>query len=1155
MIAAEREGKYEPGVTEQEGIVDFLAQRVVDDGTGLADGDVCVGEPPRARYYLSTLAPDSATVQIDGDRSDRDANNAMGFEMEVESGTRLRVTAECSVYFRILPTYDEQMGGSSRIDSVGHAGLRPKKAGVPRVPLRSVYQRVPIGPIRVAVAAGAEMVSVGREEFDLAFAAAVKQAKNHPRAFKRIENVPVEFLTDERVFEKFLATKTDAEFPVPDWKAHLALIPRRGRDGRLRVNVLLVNDSTQPMVPALRGQQDDARDHFLFRAHLEVEPEFGRIKPIALDLGPDAYRYDGRLAAYAMSCGVEATWQDGSIVRLMSVPAPVQQTYRVEPVDDDTTRQATRYDLLAEDPLPLLDLFAADLDRYANDLDNWSGADLVPAQRAYLQIDHARARSESARFHEGIRWLRKDPRLLTAFRLANRTMVQMGEMSGKRNIAWRSFQLVAIVSELPTLAWREHAPSEFSPGLWGGESDPDPTSAATVVFFPTGGGKTESYLGMTACAMFYDRIRGKGRGITSICRFPLKVLTLNQCQRLVDFVAAGEIVRALKRSEIAAFQGWSDIPFEVGLLIGSDDTPNRLSEGETVKHLQNEAALERTRVVDRCPFCAERSVRVIKPDDRVLRLDHVCGSCNKRLPIIITDGEVYRYLPTMVVGTIDKLAAMGLSDRFGNLLGDVDGECDMHGLCRGLKCVEKNLCVKLGGRITPLEKPLVDPSPTFEIVDELHLLTEELGAFDGHYETALAELQKLLSSRLRPDGRGMRMKIIATTATIKGEDRQIDHLFGLRSVVTPSMGPNIDQTFFWRRNFTQPMRLFIGIQPSHGKTAEMTVVRLLSVLHAAIQDLVRRGTGSDVHFAGMHSDKFLRLVELYRRSLTYTTSLVDLGKLHRSIPTQVDAYLIDRGYSPITFEMLYSGSSREGIGEVRRIVEDLEKDDGLTDAVIATSSVSHGLDIDRLNLMIFNGMPKSIAEYIQASSRVGRRVEGLVFIIYNPVRERDRSHFRYHGKFHEYLDRMVAPVAINRWSRFAGRKTFPGIFMAYVLQQLNREWWVAGKAPKHLHQLEQMQQALNMPSVIGAQAAVIKRELIAFYMADRPEALELKAWIEKTVDEVLARLRMAAPAVGNTIGFGNYRSTADFLDCGYPPMISLRDVDEGISFWPARGRA
>lgn len=1162
FIDAER--RYHPDVKHQHAMVDYLAARIVDDATGVSDGDLCAGEPPRARYYLSTLAPVSPVLPLQEPTTDRDANTSLGFETEVQPATVLHIEAGCSVYFRRIPTFAEQR--SAWNPAAGGVPARGAKARgvVPRVPVLSVYERIEIAPISVDVPVGTEPMNVGDEEFAKAFAEARNRAVTHPRAFRSgFRHVPIDALSDEATYERFVATQTGA-IVDPAWAAHVAVIPRSGRDGRRRVNVLLVNDSVQPILPPTKAdaepKRDDDRDHFLFRASLRAKAVSGSIRAIGLDLGPDAYRYEGKLAAYALSCGVQSPGWDGrtdAVPELVAVPAPRELTFRIEPLQDVVVARATRYDLLAEDPLPLLREFEAHLRRYAEDPEVWSRPGLDDQQGRSLDEDHRRALAEAARFAEGVRWLNRDARLLLAFRLANSTMLQLARITGKSNSAWRSFQLVAIVSELTTLAWREHPATAFARGIWGTESG-DPTQAATVVFFPTAGGKTEAtVIGMTACAIFYDRLRGKGRGVTSICRYPLKVLTLNQCQRLVEFVVAAEHVRQEKAAEIASFEGAADVPFELGLLIGSDDTPNRLSQGEWMSTLQNAEALDRTRVVDRCPFCFERSVRLVPPTSPELRLDHRCDNCHRRLPILITDGEVYRYLPSLVVGTLDKLAMIGLSDRFSMLLGDADCECTVHGLSRGGKCVEAHYGIKDPGDIVPIA-PLVDASPTFEFLDELHLNTEELGAFDAHYETALAEIQRLLTAGTRADRRGVRAKVVATTATIKGEDRQIDHLFGLSSVVTPTMGPLLDETFYWRREFESPMRLFLGIQPNHGKTAEMTVVRLLSVLHAAIQDLKRRGRDVDPAFADVPVADFPALVELYRRTLTYTTSLVDLGKLHRSIPTQVDAYLLDHGYDRINFEMLYSGSSREGIGAVRRIVEDLEKDDGTTDAVIATSSVSHGLDIDRLNIMIFNGQPKQTAEYIQASSRVGRRVEGLVVVIYNPRRERDRSTYRLHGKYHQYLDRQVAPVAINRWSRFAGYRTFPGIFMAYVLQALNRDWWRLGKAPKHLHQLEQMQLALDNDNMTGANNDAIKRAMVVFYQADRPEALELKAWIEATVDDVVARLRMAAPAMGGVRGgrgIGDYRATSDFLEMGYKPMISLRDVDTGIAFWPNRGRS
>jgi len=604
--------------------------------------------------------------------------------------------------------------------------------------------------------------------------------------------------------------------------------------------------------------------------------------------------------------------------------------------------------------------------------------------------------------------------------------------------------------------------------------------------------------------------------------------------------------------------------FELGLLIGGDDTPNTLSRDKWVERLADAKFREQYKIIQDCPYCHRPTVELQRVDAIKLRLDHICMNkeCGKRTPVIITDMEIYRYLPSVTVGTIDKFAAVGLSSKFGALLGDVDFYCTEHGLARGGRCFELDACKKQDPTracIRKLKTPLKDASPTLEIVDELHLLNEDLGAFDGHYETVISEIQKALSAISRADKRGVRMKIIATTATIKGQDRQVEHLFGLGSVVTPSLGPSLDDSFFYERNFKDPLRYFVGVHPT-GLSAEFTVIRLLQAVHIAIQKMRRDRLAASPRFttafAGSSDADFDDVCDVYRRSLTYMTSLVDFGKLNRSIPTMVNPELVDLGYEEITFESLHADTSKEGIGKVRAIVEDIESADGVYDALIATSSVSHGVDIDRLNLMIFNGMPKSISEYIQASSRVGRRVLGLVFIVYNPVRERDRSHFRYHHKFHEYLDRMVAPVAINRWSKFAATKTFPGAFMAYVLQVLNRHFWNdADGVPNDLHALTQMQGVLRGGNPTAAQTAAIESALEAFYMCGHHEAGSLTDDIKAKVHEVVANLRMAAANIGYAQGGRrDYKGTSEFLLLEYPPMTSLRDVEEGVNFYARGGK-
>jgi hypothetical protein len=1142
--------RYWPSIEQQQAVADYFIDEFVGDATGVNDGDVCLFSPPRNKYFLGTLAP------VPDDRADptRDKreNNAMGFEMEVNGDTVLHVDAEFSVYYRIFPTYDQQIQRHP-------IGAQTKDgAKVVKFPLAIVYERYAIGPITLTIPVGQKREKYGSDLFAPLLASAAEQAQKHSRTFRRgIKDVPRDALTDPTTFEAYLRTN-GKEHVVPKWAVHIEATPRRTRDGRLRVNVLLVNDSTSPKI---NDKNDDDIDPFLFRTSFTVTATRGAIVPIRLDLGPDAYRYDGRLAAYAMNCGIETEYgeigssSENVIASIRTVAAPKHSTFRIKAKD----HEATEYAKLAVAPIPLLERFASDMEAYASDSKLWAGHKLTETQQRSLAADQEKARNEARRFREGIRWLKADAKLEHAFRLANETMIQLGKNTGKAFKSWRRFQLVAVVCELPTLAAREHPIGEFQAGLYGENSPADPAATATVIYFPTGGGKTETYLGIIACALFYDRLRGKDRGVTAICRFPLKVLTTNQCQRMANFVVAADMVRERTRG---ANDNEIKGAFELGLLIGGDDTPNTLSRDKWTQRLTDPKVANQYKVIERCPYCNKMSVEIQRVDPTHLRLHHVCVACGKRTPVMITDGEIFRYLPSITVGTIDKFAAVGLSSKFGALLGDVDYECSVHGFARGGRCFELDFCKKEDPerkRIAKIKRPLKDASPTLEVVDELHLLNEDLGAFDGHYETIISEIQKALTTMTRTDKRGVRMKIIATTATIKGEDRQIDHLFGLGSVVTPSQGPQLNDSFYYQRDGKEPLRYFVGVQPTHGMTAEFTVIRLLESVHVAIQKMRRdRVTTSPfftMPFAGINDADFDDVCDTYRRSLTYMTSLVDFGKLQRSIPTMVNPRLTDRGYEEIVFESLHADTSREGIGKVREIVEDIESPNGKNDALIATSSVSHGVDIDRLNLMIFNGMPKSIAEYIQASSRVGRRILGIIFIVYNPVRERDRSHFRYHHKFHEYLDRMVAPVAINRWSKFAAAKTFPGAFMAYVLQVVNRHYWENGGVPNDLHALANMQAVLRGNKIAAAQTTTVEAALEAFYMCTRPESANLVDEIKAKVREVLANLRMAASNIGYTRGRNSgYQGTPEFMHLEYAPMTSLRDVEEGVNFYPIGGR-
>ncbi len=1054
--------KYLPNIAEQTAMADFIASSVIADATGESDGDRCVGEPPSAKYYLATLAPGDLDLAASRTRRGRSVPSALGFELEVcRPDACLTVAASVSCYYGVLPTLAEQLS-FNRVDQEDLAHLETDAS----LRLAPVFARLTAetGPIPVAVDLAMPTQSFGREEFRAAFAKAAGAASRDPMVDRRPANdrserrVPRAQLGDEPSFARYLAGLEGTPL-VPSWSAALAMTARPVGPDRIRLSLMLENLSSDPTYQKLirhqlESRHDDARDHFLFRVKLEVRDDSEVIVPIRMDLGPDAYRYDPNLVAYATNCGVDSSrTADGRIDGIWSVAAPTVEVSRL------ITREhpSTSFSVLANDPLPHLRTFASSMRAYIDSPD-WSIENLAEALAQRKRRDREMYVKEVERFEDGLHWLEADERLLAAFVLANRTMIRLAEMSGDERQGWRSFQLVFIVSQLSALAWREHEPREFRVGLWGSPTSGDPTGAATVLWFPTAGGKTEAYLGLIACGLFYDRARGKSVGVTAWSRFPLRLLTLDQAARQVALVAAADEVRREAEDELRRLGGSPGDPFKLGFFAGERNSPNSLSRdaGKLERLTNDDDRLQETKLIDRCPYCRGQHVIIKKPDPIELRLVHECADCGRELPIYIVDSEVYRYLPAVIVGTLDKLAMVGLSDKFGSILGDVDCSCPIHGYGRGGKCHERRAKGHPRVPIEPLASPLYDPSPSLEIVDELHLVREDLGAFSGHYEGLLATLQTDLSQRGRADGRGVRMKVIATTATIRGEDRQCEHLFGLRSVVVPLPGPALGRSLYSEIDKSQTMRRFVGVLP-HRATADLALVRIITSIHSAIRRVEPECGVRPPGLARLDEESYRDVLDLYRVSITYVTSLLDLGKLRRSMDTQVNESLRKRAVRELVVREL-SGDS--DIDELRSVRDSLVAG-GPVESVVVTSMFSHGIDIDRLNVMVFNGMPKSMAEYIQASSRVGRKYLGVVFMIFNPVRERDRSHFRYHAKFHEYVDRMVEPVAINRWSRYAARKTLPGLFMGYVLQEANRDYWEAGHAPHHLHELVCMQEALR----------------------------------------------------------------------------------------------
>ena len=637
-----------------------------------------------------------------------------------------------------------------------------------------------------------------------------------------------------------------------------------------------------------------------------------------------------------------------------------------------------------------------------------------------FDVDLQRYQEEITRFEKGLTLLHGDADALLAFRLTNEVF------SRGPNDGWRVFQLVFLMTQLQGILSLSNPTTD---GLRDRER-------VDIVYFPTGGGKTEAYLAVTVFHCFYDRLRGKTAGVGVWARFPLRLLTVQQMQRFADVLGMAELVR-LEQSD-PRLSGPGVDGFAVGYFVGQGGTPNELREprpgdppNADWSRAEDPVARQKWKTIMHCPACKTPSVTVDFDNSRV-QLIHRCTNSTCRfpsgiIPVVVVDNEIYRYLPSVVVGTIDKLAALGNQRKFSLILGEIDGVCREHGYFKG-RCCQTNCRDK---RLLQFTRPLGVSGPTLFVQDELHLLREGLGTFDSHYETFTQQV-------LREFGQTLPLKVIASSATIEEFERQIEHLYGRersQSLVFPASGPALGRSFY-AENLDYPQRIYIGIIP-HNKTIFNAILELLAYYQQVIQGLQRLTASASNPYGGSlrpGTPTWTELLDRYSTSVTYFRASRDLSSIRTDLDAAVNSDLQRDGYRPAeVFELTGSTTT----DEVTRILERLETPTASadqSDIVLATSMISHGVDVDRLNAMVFYGMPQQNAEYIQASSRVGRLHPGVVFTCLHPARERDQSHYAYFIKFHGYLGQLIEPVAINRWSKFSAQRTLPGLFMAVLLQ-------------------------------------------------------------------------------------------------------------------------
>jgi hypothetical protein len=623
-------------------------------------------------------------------------------------------------------------------------------------------------------------------------------------------------------------------------------------------------------------------------------------------------------------------------------------------------------------------------------------SNIQKCQDAYNRINYAIKLLKDSAAGEG--------KAFRAFQLANeamllqrrQTLLKSGRQFDPDKVCWYPFQLAFVLHELTSFIEPKGHP---------GQEVPD-RQLVDLLWFPTGGGKTEAYLGITAFVIFLRRLQdANADGVTVIMRYTLRLLTLQQFERASILIFACELLR--KKYNM----GGNEI--SIGLWVGGNLTPNHLKEARTSINKQKEGGVDEKSnpvQIKVCPWCgAKLHAQHYDVDLAGNRMTIKCPNqhCHfhtvpSGLPIHIIDDAIYQHLPTFIVATVDKFAQIPLNDKPAALFG-----------------------------IANNKKP-----PELIIQDELHLISGPLGTMTGIYEAAISKLC---------ERDGVCAKVIASTATIRNAANQIMALYGRAHTQFPPQGLSAKDSFFAVQSTPEerPARQYFGVM-GIGTTATTTLIRVNAAMLFATRYLAVLGYPDAV-------------VDNFWTITGYFNSLRELGGASTQILDDVQSRLdylaktkfaseypgVDTSKGYTYTEELTSRMSNSEITEIIQVKLRRSYSQGnhadVFDYLLASNMISVGVDVGRLGAMVVAGQPKTNAEYIQATSRVGRDNPGLVIAVYSASRSRDRSHYEQFLKYHSALYRYVEATSLTPFSDRARDRGLHALYVSlcrYLIENL-----------------------------------------------------------------------------------------------------------------------
>jgi Helicase conserved C-terminal domain len=900
----------------------------------------------------------------------------------------------------------------------------------------------------------------------------------------------------------------------------------------------------------------------LLDASLTLSVVSGNTHGLPHRLEPADYRYkdESTVPGYGITTTVEKL--DDKTFATNAMPISELSKITSPSIDELGMDQEPSFVALSQDPVPILKSLVTAIESYESDWRDFIvGLDqkgLVEEARISRK-ELALLTSEKISINAGVELIENHEHLRQCFCWMNEAMNNAFVLQKKNISTWHLFQLGFILSQITAIYERHCDEGQLSGHL----------NIAEVLWFPTGGGKTEAYLGIVVMAMLYDRLKGRTYGVTAWMKFPLRMLSVQQFQRLSYVVAQANRIRETVGERLGGH------PFTIGYFTGGGTPRNITSSYEHdrdsfLPNLNNED-LKQWQFISDCPYCdADHSV-VVRKSMTEGRIKHQCTNdqcwsnteaskgvygegLHGELGIYASDEEVYRYIPTVIVGTIDKLATIAMNKRYLGFFGASTHFCPQHGFSMEGRCIHNALIQKGAGdyisercannsrqskiKTHPVAE-MKSKGVSFVIQDELHLLQENTGNFDAHYETLLDALQE--------GNGGRKPKILSATATIKGYEHHINHLYQKQARRFPAPGFIKGESFYSRIHLEdgQPLirRLYAGILPLGGgslveRASAIASMRFLEVVDQMKDDLENHPQQAliELGLEGAPSDELKRHLEDYMNAcLIYINSIKGTSNVNR--------YLEDHqvNYHPEwSWRQLDGKSSLDEILDVISMIES-KAPDVKTRQVIATSVVSHGVDMSRLNFMVVGGWPKSIAEYMQSSARSGRVYPGIVLSVMNSKLLFQNTVFANFCDYHKFIDKLVETVPVNRFAPNLLQKTLPGIVTGVLFNWALAQPWggdITKSAGKVRDALKNNPSVRNLIKDKILAALSVPESLIESGSFDQRVAEDFTRNLNNEVDKILLRLENLSSSYSEL-----YVIEAVGRLMGSKPMRSLRDIE------------